>query len=214
MCRIPGVGDQTGTDAYILTKYQDISLVLRDPDRFPLLSDEGDPSTRLEREIISSQGFADAVGARETLRPNREIQKLHRQQLTDPWVGPTGALRHKTMVTRIANELIDSWRNDGSVEFVRDFAAALPQTVITKIIGFPLKDMRRLRKWEEAQVQRFVFGKTHRNLMPEEEERANAQALGEFHAYIQQQIDIKRTQRCDDMISFLIDVHFGLIKAD
>ena len=120
MCRIPGVGDQTGTDAYILTKYQDISLVLRDPDRFPLLSDEGDPSTRLEREIISSQGFADAVGARETLRPNREIQKLHRQQLTDPWVGPTGALRHKTMVTRIANELIDSWRNDGSVEFVRD----------------------------------------------------------------------------------------------
>ena len=52
-----------------------------------------------------------------TLRPNMELWRAHRQELTDPWVGP-GAKRHKDMITKTVNDLIDNWINKDEVEFV------------------------------------------------------------------------------------------------
>jgi hypothetical protein len=40
------------------------------------------------------------------LRPTQELYIKHRKELTDPWVG-TGASRHREMIARLANELID-----------------------------------------------------------------------------------------------------------
>ena len=52
-----------------------------------------------------------------TLRPNMELWRTHRQELTDPWVGP-GAGRNEEMIRRHVHELIDSWIDDGEVKVV------------------------------------------------------------------------------------------------
>lgn len=208
--RIAGEGEHPGTDAFIISRYEDIVRIVKDPETFPFRHEQG--AGNLERELIAEQGFGEAVNAVSTLRPDIEQHKQHRHQLTDPWVGP-GADRHQAMVEAEAHRLIDQFAapegKTADIEYVKAFAAPLPQIVITTILGFPLADMPKLREWEAAQVRRFVFGRTHKNILTDEEERENAATLVDFHRYVKTQIDLKRAAPADDMISFLTQVRYG-----
>jgi len=203
--RIPGEGTGPGTDGFIITKYEDIAAIIADPIGFPQPG-YGAPMPASNGLAERSQ-FADAM-ARNTLRPNMEMHKQHRIQLTDPWVGATGAPRHREMVTRTVDQLIDGWIDNGELEFVTEFAAILPQIVMTTILGFPLEDMPQLKVWGEAQVRRFVYGSGHRNLLSPEDEAENAAALAEFMAYVQEQVTHKRSHPGEDMTSFLTQVDY------
>ena len=86
--RIPGEGFAPGTDGFVLTKYEDISRVVRDPVRFL-------PTLNLGIQALLESGVSpeDAprvnamMASMATLRPNNELYRAHRQELTDPWVG-------------------------------------------------------------------------------------------------------------------------------
>ena len=213
IARIPGKGWLPGADAFIVSKFEDIASITRDPRFFDLMPEDisaaaSAGSSEIESEIFREEGFGETVDAAQTLRPTVEQHKQYRMQLWDPWVGPEGAERHREMVTAAVNGLIDNWIDDGEVEFVTQFAAPLPQTVITTILGFPLEDMPMLKKMEEAQVRRFVYGDGPRNELSEEVERENAAVLVDFHRYIQGQIDEKRKNPKEDMISFLSQVEY------
>ncbi|MFN0096506.1 MAG: cytochrome P450 [Dehalococcoidia bacterium] len=203
--RIPGEGAAPGTDAFILVKYDDIALVVRDPDLFPFYNPGEE--TQAE-EIFDKEGFGAVNSTTNTMRPDIEQHKQHRIQITDPWVGSTGSPRHTDMIKRHTNTLIDRWIGKGEVEFVKEFAAPLPQMVIETILGFPLDDIPQLREWEEAQVRRFVFGKTHKNLMTDEEEVENAKTLVAFQQYMKEKLDEKRSNPQDDMVSWLAQVTY------
>ena len=194
--RIPGEGSTPDTDGFVITKYQDIYDIVRDPWTFPqpgFAGVEGNSTAGMSTEDGESSALADAM-ALNTLRPNLELHKAHRIELTDPWVGATGAPRHRPMVEKFVDQLIDEWidRDPAEIEFVEDFAAPLPQLVMTTILGWPLEDLEMLRKWGQAQVRRFVYGKGHRNIMSDEEELENAKDLGDFMAYVQEQVTHKR----------------------
>ena len=213
IARIPGMGWLPGTDAFIVSKFEDIAAITRDPRFFDLMPEDisaaaSAGSSEIESELFREEGFGETVDAARTLRPTVEQHKRYRMQLWDPWVGPEGAERHREMVAAAVNALIDAWIDDGEVEYVSQFAAPLPQTVITTILGFPLADMPMLKKMEEAQVRRFVYGEGPRNELPEDVERENAAVLVDFHRYIQDQIDKKRENPADDMISFLTQVEY------
>jgi cytochrome P450 len=204
--RIPGEGTTPEHDAFILTKYQDLARIVRDPERFPpprYAKPPKDPSARVVVPRINAM-FASIL----TLRPNIELWKAHRQQLTDPWVGPRGCLRNADMILRTASELIDRFVDRGEVEFVSEFAAPLPATVMTTILGFPLADMPQLARWSAAQVKPFVYGVGHRNLLEPEEEAEQARVLQEFTEYVQGVVARKRAGPGDDMISWLCDVTY------
>ncbi len=213
IARIPGKGWLPGTDAFIVSKFEDIAAITRDPRFFDLMPEDisasaSAGSSEIEAEMFREEGFGETVDAARTLRPTVEQHKRYRMQLWDPWVGPEGAERHREMVAAAVNDLIDRWIDDGEVEYVTQFAAPLPQTVITTILGFPLEDMPMLKKMEEAQVRRFVYGDGPRNELPEDIERENAAVLVDFHRYIQEQIDEKRKNPGEDMVSFLTQVDY------
>ncbi len=210
--RIPGGGWLPGTDAFVLTKFEDIARITRDPLFSDFSPGEGSAarggSSALQNEIFEEAGFGETVNAAATLRPSLEQHKRYRQELWDPWVGPMGADQHREMVEKASNELIDQFINKGEVEFVTEFAAPLPQTVITTILGFPLEDMPTLKKMEEAQVRRFVYGSGPKNELPPDIDRENAIVLVDFHKYIQGQVDIKRKNPQNDMISWLSQTEY------
>ena len=210
--RIPGEGSTPDTDGFVITKYQDIYDIVRDPWTFPqpgFAGAEGNSTAGMSTEDGESSALADAM-ALNTLRPNLELHKAHRIELTDPWVGATGAPRHRPMVEKFVDQLIDEWidRDPAEIEFVEDFAAPLPQLVMTTILGWPLEDLDILRKWGQAQVRRFVYGKGHRNIMSDEEEMENARDLGDFMQYVQDQVTHKRENPGDDMTTFLTQVTY------
>ena len=210
--RIPGEGTTSEHDAFILSKYEDIARVIRDWPRFPpprynrpMVADGELPKNLNFTPQMNAMGASMA-----TLRPNMDLWKAHRQQLTDPWVGPTGAPRHTKMINETVDSLIDNWidRQPGEVEFVSEFAQPLPQIVMSNVLGFPLKDIPQLKEWGSAQVKRFVYGSTHRNLLTAEEEVEQVRVLGEFSEYVQSIVDMKRATPGDDMISWLAEVEY------
>ena len=206
--RIPGEGFEPGTDAFVLTKHEDIAAVVRDQDRFPLpgamlvqqMSDQpGDP---FEQENVSML-FASMT----TLRPNPELWRAHRQELTDPWVVP-GAGRNEAMIQQVADELIDEWVDRGAVEFVGEFAQPMPQMTMAHVLGWPIEDLKLLKYYGDGCVKPFVYGRGHRNVLTEEETSDQFVVLNEFRDYTDALIKARRANPQDDMISFLTQVEY------
>jgi cytochrome P450 len=205
---LPGEGLTPEQDAYILSKHEDISAVVRDPQRFPplmsgairQLAESGvDPETMTNVNAMTASMV--------TLRPNMEMWRVHKQELTDPWVGP-GASRHEEMVTKHVDDLIDSWIDRGEVEFISEFARPLPQRVMASVLGFPFEDIPRLAIWGQAQVKAFVYGRGHNNILTEEETKDQFVLLDGFKEYVQLQVEEKRRNPQDDMVTFLTEVTY------
>ncbi|MEE3294604.1 MAG: cytochrome P450 [Pseudomonadota bacterium] len=215
--KIPGEGTTKDTDGFILSKYEDIALVVKDIIRFPPpvvkeLDEEaisGVAGFQSENEEMVSRHDPSFLNAMQTsilnLRPNEELWKAHKRQLTDPWVGP-GAPRHTKMITDATNKLIDNWIDSGKVEFVSEFAMPLPQMVMANVIGFPLEDIPLHKKWGDAMVMPFVYGQGHRNLLTKEQSAKMNTLLAEFTDYVVDKVAEKKKNPKEDMISFLTDV--------
>ena len=208
--RIAGGGLKPGTDAFVLTKHADVSLVVKDPDRFPVLTQLrvgafADQGLSAEDTYATSRNLMQA--AMVSLRPTQELYIRHRKELTDPWVG-TGALRHRDMITRHANDLLDEWIADGQVEFISRFARPLPQRVMASILGFPLADIPQLAEWGDAVVTAFVHGSGLKHELTPEQTNGMLARLEGFQDYIYEHVRAKRLDPKDDMVSFLCDVHY------
>ena len=208
--RIPDGGLRPGTDAYVLTKHADIAAVVKDPERFTVmgqrrLTDWANEGMTAERTYEVSRNLMTASMV--SLRPTQELYIKHRKELTDPWVG-TGAHRHRETITRLANDLVDEWIDDGEVEFISRFARPLPQRVFATILGFPLDDIPQLAEWGDAIVTPFVHGTGLKHELTPEQTAEMLARLEGFQDYIYEHVRRKRRDPQDDMVSFLCDVHY------
>ena len=206
--RIPGEGFLPGTDAFILTRHEDIARVVKDEERYP-------PALSVLLKQIAESGADPAevpqlnamMASMVTLRPNPELWRSHRQELTDPWVGP-GSDRNRPMIQEVADSLIENWINRGTVEFVSEFAQPLPHTVMARILGWPVEDLALLKQFGDATVKSFVYGKGHRSVLPKEDIDAQFQELERFRQYVDDLIEARRSEPRDDMITFLTEVEY------
>jgi cytochrome P450 len=206
--RLPGQGLTPDRDAFILCKHADISRVVRDWDRFPptlsLLVAQIQQSGKLPREMPDIDAMVQSIVS---LRPTPELWRAHRQQLTDPWVGP-GAKRHEAMILGHVDALIDGWIGGDAVEFVSAFARPLPQRTMASVLGFPQEDVPQLEIWGGAQVMSYVHGRGHNNLMTQDQTREKFRLLAGFSDYVRDHVRRKRADPGDDMISFLTQVRY------
>lgn len=207
--RLAGQGLTPDRDAFILTRYADIARVVRDWDRFPptlsLLVEQIQQSGRMAREMPDIDAMVQSIVA---LRPTPDMWRAHRQQLTDPWVGP-GAKRHEAMIVRHADDLIDALAGHETIDFIVDFARPLPQRTMASVLGFPLEDVAQLAIWGGAQVMSYVHGCGHNNVLTAEQTAEKFHLLAGFSDYVRDKVREKRASPCDDMISFLTQVRYA-----
>ncbi len=207
MC-LPGQGLTPERDAFILTKYEDISRVVRDWERYlptlSLLVAQIQQAGQLARDMPDINAMVAAIAS---LRPTPELWRAHRQELTDPWVGP-GAKRHEAMITGHVDTLLDALLKDDEADFVAAFARPLPQRTMASVLGFPLEDTAQLAVWGNAQVMSFVHGKGHNNLLTAAQNSEKLDLLAGFSDYVRAAVREKRLRPRDDMISFLTQVHY------
>ncbi len=208
--RIVGGGFKPGTDAFVLTKHADVSLVVKDPERFPPLSQVrvgGYAEQGLSAEDTYATYRSLMQASMLSLRPTQELYIRHRKELTDPWVG-TGALRHRDMIAKHANDLVDEWIDDGEVEFISRFARPLPQRVMATVLGFPMTDIAQLAEWGDAVVTPFVHGTGLKHELTREQTMEMLARLEGFQDYIYEHVRAKRLDPRDDMVSFLCEVRY------
>ena len=209
--RLPGEGLTPDRDAFVLTKYADIARVVRDWERYPptlsllLAARAADPASVRAMPDIDAM-----VKSIASLRPTPELWRAHRQQLTDPWVGP-GAKRHEAMITSHVDALIDQWISGEQFDFVADFARPLPQRTMASVLGFPLEDVKDLEIWGNAQVMSYVHGCGHNNVLTPEQSAEKFHLLAGFSDYVGRHVRRRRANPGEDMISYLTQVHYDAL---
>lgn len=210
--RLAGEGLTPGSDAFVLTKYEDIRRVVRDWDRFPPTLSLLVAQIQASGEMPSHIPDIDAmVASIVSLRPTPDLWRAHRKELTDPWVGP-GCTRHAGMIAGHVDDLIagmlEKSRADEPIDFVKDFARPLPQRTMADVLGFPHEDILRLEQWGNAQVMSYVIGSTHKNILAPEQAAEKFRLLAGMKDYVAEKTREKRTNPQDDMVSFLTQVDY------
>ena len=106
--------------------------------------------------------------------------------------------RHRPMIQRYVDGLLDTLLEKGSIDFVADLASHVPGHIIGNVLGVPDEDCPQLRIWSENVVQFFDVGRT------DQHKQLAEQATTEFYEYLLELIALRRKQPKEDLVSTLI----------
>jgi cytochrome P450 len=202
-------------NAYVVSRYADIREVLKDPLTFSSAKASGSSSvTSLAQHVIDNPEFPDDV-RRQAERRLRLSQSpvllnadppLHKRQraLISHAFTPRRVNAMEPQFQRITDELIDAFVDRGEAELVSEFALPLPMTVIATILGVPPSMMLTFKKWSGA----FTRGVGAMDL-PTDEVSALFRAVGEFYDYFTEQLELRREQPADDLLTDLLEARIA-----
>lgn len=194
------------TGFYVVTKYDDLKRVLTDYDYFSRdIAAYWEKDSKHKKKGYWKHG--DSVG--------RVFREKGWQQIPCFGAEPPyhtkfrkaanpsfTAKRVKNMepyIVNLINDLIDSFIDDGEVEFVSQFCIPLPMNVIQDRLGFPKKDLPKLKSWSQDTSAGLS------QMLSEEEEISVAERLVEFQHYMVKTFEEKRLNPKDDIISDLVN---------
>jgi unspecific monooxygenase len=101
-------------------------------------------------------------------------------------------------IIALANEMIDRFEHEDSVDLIKAFAAPIPAIIIAEMIGLPAESAPRLLAWSNRMVAMYMFGVTR-----ETELDAN-QASQDFIYYLRSVIAERRKQPREDLLSHML----------
>lgn len=101
-------------------------------------------------------------------------------------------------IERLANELIDSFEPEDTVELIHAYAAPIPAIIIAEMIGLPAEMAMQLVRWSNTMVQMYMFGVTYDKEL--EAERASV----EFMDYLAGVIAERRRSPREDLLTHML----------
>jgi cytochrome P450 len=186
------------TDLWMVSRYDDIWTVLRDPARFSAANalSPVSPFTPEAQRILLEGGYTLKPALTNNDPPGHTRVRSHINRAFS-------ARRIAQLEPRIreyADGLIDAFVADGRADLIRQFAYPLPIQVVFRLIGIPEEDMDQIKDWCGQRV-RFIFGK-----VSPEEQVACARNLVAFWQYIKDFCELRRREPQDDLTSELAAV--------
>ena len=101
-------------------------------------------------------------------------------------------------IREIARDLIEKMLARQEIEFVRDFAMPLPIRMISEQLGLTHEEPETIKRWTDAFVDRLG------GMVPKERELQCAREVVEFQHAIKAQMDLRRANPTDDLLSDLV----------
>jgi cytochrome P450 len=98
-------------------------------------------------------------------------------------------------IQSLADELLDRLLARGKADLVRDYAVEIPTTIIAEMLGVPVKDRLKFRKWSNAAAAAIASRFAVLMAIPE---------LAFFIHYIRSLVKMRRAKPEDDLISALV----------
>lgn len=108
---------------------------------------------------------------------------------------PSVISKHADWIRQQCEEIIEPWLEKGEMDFIHDFAIALPNRVIAQLLGIPAEDHAQVHRWVTTIV-------TNVNTM--EEMQASFAAQKQIADYLDKMIEMRRVEPKDDLISHLL----------
>ncbi|HSN98473.1 MAG TPA: cytochrome P450 [Candidatus Nanopelagicales bacterium] len=185
-------------NVWILTRYDDVTGMLRDPRLSAQRADMvalqgrpgGDPAVMKDFVRVMRDMMLMKDGAEHT-----RLRKLGNRGLT---AATLDSLR--PIIQRITNDLLDRVAPNGRMDVIQDLSALLPSTVIAELFRIPEEDRPRFQAWSED-LMRFVS-------VPagdvEAIARAANRAIVELEAYFLGMLEERRGRPGDDLLSLFL----------
>lgn len=185
---------------WLITRYDDADLVLRDP-RFVKDVRHALTPEEIAKEFPWQQEENQAHGA--AISFNRNMlgydppDHTRLRALVNITFTPRLVEQWRDRIQTIANELLDAVEGKGEMDLIDAFAFPLPMTVITEMLGVPTEDRGRFRIWSNTVIE--ASGNP-------EDFKQRRERITEFHEYLVELINKKRGQPADDLLSHLVRV--------
>ena len=181
-------------EGWVLTRYDDVNTVLRDP-TVSVELDNASPTgvVELQRERIRRNGRGNHTVVLLDDPDHKRLRKL----LQRPF-GPRPVEGLREMVTARVDGAMAALLPRGEMDVIGDFAYPLPVAVFCEMLGIPDEASPQFRDWTMAVV---------RNLDPliDDEEQARCAALTEeMYEYLDGQAELKRQDPAADVMTELV----------
>ena len=201
--RDDGVQYVEANDAYLVLRHEDALTVLRDPDTFSsrLGSNREQPPEEVREEVarIAAQGLPRP----RTLLDNDPPDHARYRRLVARAFTPRKMAELHPFVESVAGGLIDGWDDPSSVEFVDQFSLPLPVQVIAHVLNIPAERNADFRRWADANAAS-IGGS-----ISADEHVALAHTNLELQAFFVDQLEQRRTDPQDDLLTTLLNSHVG-----
>lgn len=185
-----------GTNIYVLTRYDDVYEVLRQPELYSNEHEKYGAAVLFQYQSAKDIYLEKGWRRWHPLSLDPPVQRQYRS-IVDPFFRGRGLKTIEPFIRETCANLLDKIAPKGACEFVAEYAVPLPVIVITKMIGFPLEDIPQLKIWSEAWAHPFAG-----NLSEADEIRV-AELGVEFQHYIKDQIDQRRRAPQEDILTTL-----------
>lgn len=171
-------------DLWILTRYDDVATLLRDP--------------RLGHEV--TQGFDGEGGSAdwESMLFRDPPAHTRLRSLVSKAFTPRMLEGLRARIHRIVDDTLSAARENGTIDVIGDLAFPLPATVISELLGLPVEDHQQCRQWAASAT---------RALDPLADDRIMDEiflSLIEFREYLAEQVERRRAEPGEDLVTALI----------
>ncbi len=197
-----------GASLYLITRYDDVVEVVRDPATF---SSEFDTSSYMSSEL--AQRMAELYRAEGGYPPVRTMltadppAHTRFRRLISKAFTPKVIADLEPTIREITSGLIDAMlaaSADGSpLDFVEAFAVPLPVTVIAKALNVPDDRLADFKRWSDASIAGIGT-----NISIDERLEAEREVI-EYQKYFAHQFEIRKTSPQDDLLTNLLNARIN-----
>jgi cytochrome P450 PksS len=186
----------TGEMAWLITRYNDVALVLNDARFIKNWSNAATPEQQAHqvwiRRLFRLKWLRWLQGSMLHLDPpdHARLRALVNKAFTPRLIE---GMRER--IRALADELLDKVQERGHMDLVRDYAVPIPTTIIAEILGVPVEDRHKFRRWSRS-----LFASSTWELM-----KAVPNIVALLY-YIRRIIKQRRAKPRDDLVSVLAQV--------
>jgi cytochrome P450 len=183
-----------GNDAWLVTRYDDVAMVLKDErlakNRFDVLSPE-----QLARQPWIPKPFLPLILP--LLRNMLDLDPPDHTRLrglVQTAFSPRLVEGMKGRIEELSAELLDAVERRGRMDLIHDFALPIPTTIIAEMLGVPVKDRHKFHRWSS----RLISANSRRGVL------LAVPSVWLFMRYIRKMIAARRAQPRDDLVTALV----------
>ena len=182
------------TGMYVITRYEDICNIVRDPKRFSMSANRD----FLFKTDAAKQYYKDHGYPRFTPLSTDPPYHTEIRGHLEPFFSAGRIRNWEPALRELIGNLAEHLDTPEAIDFVQAFCFPLPMSVMTVLLGLPLEDHKLLKHWTDVWVLPFSHAMT-----PEQEMYVAEEGI-KMQQYLLAALDEKRQNPKDDLLTLLV----------
>ncbi len=184
---------------YLVTSHDLVIQVLRDPETYSSLFGGASMPLPAEARARMVEVMAEGYPRVPTMLTADMPEHTRYRRLVSKAFTPKVIAELEPVIRSIAVRLIDSWIDDGRIEFVTQFAVPLPVEVIAHALNVPDDRLADFKRWSDDSVAGIGTA------ISIDERLAAERGVNEFQHYFAAELDRRRIHPQDDLLTGLLE---------